>query len=194
LGFSIPLTTGLRIRYAPTVCGEGTELCIVFTAGILTGGQPCSALACQNGFPSSMAMVSTSDTALHALDIAAGAPIATISSAHERPIEKLAFIPASPFGNADTAAVACNTVLASSKGNIRLWDVRSLKPIRQFLATAGQVGQKGACAAAAAVSACGCLVACGASDPAAVILYDVRTGGAIQTLKVPFKRSRIQFH
>lgn len=155
LGFSMPLVTGLRV----------------------------TALACQNGLSPNIALVATSDSALHALDIAVGCPVATVSAAHPRPVERLAFVPASPFVNADTAAVACNTVLASSRGGcVKLWDVRNMKPIRAF--GTEQSGKKGTCAsAAAAVSACGCLVACGAANPAEVHTYDVRMAGLLQVLQ-----------
>lgn len=140
----------------------------------------CSSLACQNGLSSSIALVATSDGRMHALDLASGSPIASVS-AHDRPIEKLAFVPASSVGNTDTAEVACNTVLASSKGGcVRLWDVRSMKPIRQFGTLAHH---RGVYASAAAVSACGGLVACGTADPAEIHTYDVRTAGIMQTIK-----------
>ena len=146
----------------------------------LTSKAVCSALACQNGLSSNLALVSTSDCALHALDIAAGCPVATLTAAHSRPIEKLAFVPASPLVNTHTAAVACNTLLASSKGNcVRLWDVRSMKCIRQF--GSEQHSKTGTCAAA--VSPCGCMVACGAADPAEVHTYDVRMAGILQVLQ-----------
>lgn len=146
----------------------------------------CSSLACQNGLSSNLALVATSDCALHALDVAAGCPIATISSAHERPIEEMQFVPASPFMNTDAASVACNTVLTSSKGScVRLWDLRAMKPVRQFgisrQGTSLQSHTKLLCAAA--ISGCGRLVACGAADPPEVHTYDTRMAGRIQSLR-----------
>lgn len=162
---------------------QSAQAALAVSIALPTGLRACT-LACQNAVPSHLVLVTTSDCALHAVDAAVGAPVATVAAAHSRPIGKLAFVLASPYGNADTAAVACNTFLASSKGPcVRLWDVRAMKAVRQFGGELQGCCRSSGAAAAAAVSACGRFVACSAADREAVLLFDVRTSRELDRLQ-----------
>lgn len=113
-----------------------------------------------------------------------GAPVASAVGQHSRSIHSLAVVPATPFSDAAAAAVAVNTVMSASRdATVLLWDLRCMQVTRRFVCDrhTSCIG-RGAMAsgAAASVSPCGRFVATGASDPAAVVLFDVRTAGVLE--------------
>lgn len=142
-----------------------------------------TALACHNSVPSTTVVAATSDCAIHLLDAAVGAPVATSLGQHSRSVSVLAVVPATPFSDAAVATVAANAMMSASRdATVLLWDLRCMQVTRRFAHDrhASAVGRGMGVGAAAAVSPCGRFVACGAADPAAVIVFDVRTSGVLQ--------------
>lgn len=162
--------------------------CLVATLP-LPSGVRATAVTCQNSVPSSVLLASTSDCSLHLLDAAVGAPVATATGHHSRSICQLAIVPTTPFSDAATAAVAVNAVMSVSRDSMALlWDLRCMQVTRRFASdrhvTATTRGMSVG-GATAAVSPCGRFVACGAADPAGVLIYDVRTAGVLESVVWP---------
>eukprot|EP00892_Ulva_mutabilis_P002819 jgi/Ulvmu1/12538/UM090_0025.1 len=165
----------------------------------LPSGLRATALACHNSVPSSLVVTATSDCALHLLDAAVGAPVATVTGQHSRAVHTLAVVPVTPFGDAAVAAVAVNAVLsAACDATVLLWDLRCMEVARRFAydrhASAAGRGAVAGGAAAAAVSPCGQFVACGASDPAAAVLFDMRTSGVLERVVLNASPTCIAFN
>lgn len=150
----------------------------------LPTGLRATALTCQNSVPSNVLLAATSDCALHLLDAAVGAPVATATGQHSRGICELAVIPTTPFSDAAIAAVASNAVMSASRdATVLLWDLRCMEVTRRFVsgrhASAAPRGTA-ITGATAVVSPCGRFVACGVADPAGILVYDVRTAGVLE--------------
>jgi hypothetical protein len=135
----------------------------------LPTGHRATALAAHNGALSHLLFAATSDRALHVLDAARGAPVASVAAAHDRPVAALRLMPASPLAAHPPAAHACN-LTAARDGAARLWDVRTMRPVRRFAAHANVQHAVGA-----ALSPCGRWAAVG-SEAREVVLYDVGSG------------------
>ena len=135
----------------------------------MPSGHRVTALAAHNAALSHLLIAASSDRSLHVLDAARCAPVATVAEAHARPVDTLALLPVSPLAAHSAPAHSC-MLTAARDGVARLWDLRTMRPVRRFAAHANV-----AAAAGAALAPCGAWVAVGC-ERGAVALYDVGSG------------------
>jgi WD40 repeat protein len=119
-----------------------------------------------NSPSSSVLIAATTDHALSIFDIATGAMLRAVQSAHDRPIHRVALLRAG--AGTQLPAEAHNTfVTASTDSTIKLWDLRSVSCVRRFEGHNNRTHKVGT-----AISPCAKFIATGSEDKS-VVLYDI---------------------
>ena len=95
----------------------------------LPSGHRVTALTAHNAVLSHIVVAASSDRSIHVLDAAYEAPVATVTTAHERGITALQLLPPSPLTAHSSAAHSC-LLSAGKDGVVLLWDIRVMQPVR----------------------------------------------------------------
>jgi len=140
--------------------------------------QAATDVVAANSYLSHLALVATSARTVEVVDLARGATVRVFRESHERPVVRLA-LNDPPIGTDHGQPSEALNLFATSAadGCVRLWDVRSLRALRTFRQHASGRGPAGV-----AFSPCLRFIACGSSDPHAVV-YDIRSGGVLDRLR-----------